>query len=203
MNSPSDQSPRPPARRHLRLPLLGVAIAPIPLIFLLSANSDQASSRLNLASIASGVDEALPTATTGKPAPIPVQQRMLGVWEDDYQGHRLLTLNDDGTGSMVIELGGAAASLFADRLEFHQQWAFDDDRELITMTAVGGEPQTKVNLVLRIYGKEATYKVDEVADSLLVLIDQADQKRYEWRRVAETDNADDLTRSRKDAKADD
>lgn len=182
MNSPSDQPPRSTPRRRLRLPLFGLVIAPIPLIFLLSANSDQPPSRLNLASISPAVEEAATELPTETPVPLTVQQRMLGVWEDDYQGHRILTLEDDGTGSMVVELSGAAASLFADRLSFNQEWVFDEDQELVTMTAIDGEPATKVNLVLRIYGREATYKVEEVTDKLLVLIDQADQKRYEWRR---------------------
>jgi hypothetical protein len=111
---------------------------------------------------------------------------MLGVWEDDYQGHRTLSLNGDGTGRMVVELSGAAASLFADRLAFNQQWAFDPDQQLVTMTAIDGEPATKVNLVLRIYGREATYKVETVTDKQLILVDQADQKLYEWRRVEDS-----------------
>ena len=182
MNSPSDQPPRSTPRRRLRLPLFGLVIAPIPLIFLLSANSDQPPSRLNLASISPAVEEAATDLPAEAPAPVTVQQRMLGVWEDDYQGHRILKLKDDGTGSMVVELSGAAASLFADSLSFNQEWVFDEDQQLITMTAIDGEPATKVNLVLRIYGREATYKVEEVTDKLLILIDQADQKRYEWRR---------------------
>lgn len=182
MNSPSDQPPRSTPRRRLRLPLFGLVIAPIPLIFLLSANSDQPPSRLNLASISPAVEEAATDLPVEAPVPLTAQQRMLGVWEDDYQGHRILTLKDDGTGSMVVELSGAAASLFADSLSFNQEWVFDDDQRLVTMTAIDGEPATKVNLVLRIYGREATYKVEEVTDKLLILIDQADQKRYEWRR---------------------
>lgn len=183
MNPSSDQPPRSTPRRRLRLPLFGLAIAPIPLIFLLSANTDQPPSRLNLASISPAVDETSAEPPVETPTPLSVQEQMLGVWEDDYQGHRILTLKDDGTGSMVVELSGAAATLFADRLSFNQKWAFDTDQQLVTMTAVDGEPATKVNLVLRIYGREATYKVEDVTDELLILIDQADKKRYEWRRV--------------------
>ncbi len=194
MTSLSDQPLGPTTRRRLRLPLFGLAIAPIPLIFLLSANSDQPPSRLNLASISPGVEEAAAGLPNESPAPLTVQQRMLGVWEDDYQGHRILTLKDDGSGSMVVELSGAAASLFADRLLFNQKWVFDDKQQLVTMTAVDGEPATKVNLVLRIYGREATYKVEDVTDKLLVLIDQADQKRYEWRRAEKSAaNSEDST----------
>ena len=183
MNSPSDQPPRSTPGRRLRLPLFGLAIAPIPLIFLLSANSDQPPGRLKLESISPAVEDIAVEPPAETPAPPTTQQRILGAWEDDYQGHRIMTLKDDGTGVMVVELSGAAASLFADRLSFNQKWSFDAEQQLVTMTAIDGEPATKVNLVLRIYGREATYKVEEVTDKLLILIDQADQKRYEWRRV--------------------
>jgi hypothetical protein len=186
MNSPSDQPLRPTPQRRRRLPLFGLAIAPIPLIFLLSTNSDQPSGRLNLAAIPTAIEHALAETPAPPPAALPIQQRMLGVWEDDYQGHRTLSLNGDGTGRMVVELSGAAASLFADRLAFNQQWAFDPDQQLVTMTAIDGEPATKVNLVLRIYGREATYKVETVTDKQLILVDQADQKLYEWRRVEDS-----------------
>ncbi len=193
MSSSSDQPPRTTPRRRLRLPLFGLAIAPIPLIFLLSANSDQPPSRLKLASISTASKETSDAQPPATPAPLPVQKQILGAWEDDYQGHRIMTLKDDGTGSMVVELSGAAASLFADRLSFNQKWSFDAEQQLVTMTSTGGEPAAKVNLVLRLYGREATYNVEEVTDKLLILIDQADQKRYEWRRVntAESQTASD------------
>jgi hypothetical protein len=115
--------------------------------------------------------------------PSALQQAILGVWEDDYQGHRTLTLKDDGTGSMLVELEGLASSLFANTMEFDEEWSFDADGQLLTMIASGGKPATKVNLVLRMYGTRATYKVVDVSEDVMVLVDQADEKRYEWRRV--------------------
>ena len=41
-----------------------------------------------------------------------VERSMLETWEDDYKGHRTLTLNADGTGTMVVELDGLAANSF-------------------------------------------------------------------------------------------
>ena len=31
---------------------------------------------------------------------------VLGVWTDQYQGRRTMTLNEDGTGTMIVELNG-------------------------------------------------------------------------------------------------
>lgn len=208
MNSPADPPRQPTGKRRFGFALLGIAIVPVPLICLLSANNDGPSPRLSVAAMSSDSDIAqnasragMQQAQTGTnsitetvhPASAeatdetsPIRQMALGVWEDDYQGHRTLTLNDDGTGKMVVELSGVAASLFAAKLEFGEEWSFDAEEQLLIMIATGGEPQGKVNLILKMYGKQAMYKVVEVTDKLLVLVDQADDKRYEWRRVEET-----------------
>ena len=52
-----------------------------------------------------------------------LHRMLVGAWEDDYQGHRTMTLNDDGTGVMIVELSGLTASLFASRLRFDMEWS--------------------------------------------------------------------------------
>ncbi len=34
------------------------------------------------------------------------RRKLLGVWQDHYQGKRTMTLNEDGTGTMLVELSG-------------------------------------------------------------------------------------------------
>src|SRR5262245_26263900 len=48
---------------------------------------------------------------------------LLGVWKDEYKGKRTMTLNEDGTGTMVVELSGAQAFLFASKLHFDMKWS--------------------------------------------------------------------------------
>ena len=36
---------------------------------------------------------------------------VLGTWQDEYQGKRTMTLNEDGTGTMIVELSGWRAAL--------------------------------------------------------------------------------------------
>ena len=50
---------------------------------------------------------------------------LLGVWQDDYQGKRTMTLNEDGTGTMLVELSGWRASLYALKLRFEMQWRLE------------------------------------------------------------------------------
>ncbi len=110
-----------------------------------------------------------------------VEISMLGTWEDDYKGHRTLTLDADGTGTMVVELDGLAATLFAKKLTFQEEWSVADGN--VTMKAIGGEPVGKVKLVLRLHGDSSTQRIVAVTSERMILIEEASETRFEWRRV--------------------
>ena len=138
------------------------------------------------------VDPALPpadSANASAPAPVAdpdaaLSKQMLGTWEDDYKGHRTLTLLEGGTGTMVVELGGFAATLFAAKLTFTEQWSVENGH--VTMKATGGEPSGKVNLVLSLHGDSSTQEIIEVTEDRMVLIEKPSKTRFEWRRVLES-----------------
>ena len=110
-----------------------------------------------------------------------LQKSMLGTWEDDYKGHRILTLNADGTGTMVVELDGLAATLFAKTLTFREEWSVVDGK--VTMKATGGEPAGKVGLVLSLHGDSSTQRIVEVTADRMILVEEPSETRFEWRRV--------------------
>jgi len=110
-----------------------------------------------------------------------LSKKMLGTWEDDYKGHRILTLLADGSGTMVVELDGFAATLFAEKLTFQEKWSVAEGR--VTMKATGGEPSGKVGLVLSLHGDTSTQKIVEVTDDRMILVEQPSGTRFEWRRV--------------------
>lgn len=109
------------------------------------------------------------------------EKLMPGTWEDDYKGHRTLTLNADGTGTMVVELDGLAATLFAKKLTFREEWTVADGK--VTMKATGGEPAGKVRLVLSLHGDSSTQRIVEVTSERMILIEEPSETRFEWRRV--------------------
>jgi hypothetical protein len=108
-------------------------------------------------------------------------KQMLGTWEDDYEGHRILTLRPDGTGTMIVELKGFAATIFATKLTFEEKWSIENGR--VTMKATGGEPAVKVRLVLSIHGDSSTQRIVEVTDDRMILVEEPSGTRFEWRRV--------------------
>lgn len=128
-------------------------------------------------------------AVVGGRAGSSVERLMTGVWEDDYKGHRTLTLRPDGTGSMVVELEGLAATLFAAKLTFTEEWSVSDGK--VTMRATGGEPAGKVRLVLSLHGDRSTQKIVEVTDHRMILVEEPSGTRFEWRRVMSSDSLSD------------
>ncbi len=103
-----------------------------------------------------------------------------GEWEDDYQGKRHLNVSSDGTGTMIVDLDGIGKKLFAARLSFDMEWTLADG--YVTMKTLGGEPKSKVHVVLKLYGNEARYKIVELSADRMLLLDGDGKTQYDWRR---------------------
>jgi hypothetical protein len=91
-----------------------------------------------------------------------------------------LTVRDDGTGLMVVEPDGIGKRLFAAELKFDIEWILADGR--VTMKMLRGEPRSKVQLILKLYGQEAEYTILEMTDDRMLLQDPDGKTRYDWRR---------------------
>jgi hypothetical protein len=118
------------------------------------------------------------------PAPLsPEEQRralITGDWEDDYQAGREWTLRDDGTGTMVVHLDGVAAFVFGKTLRFEQTWRIDGDRIVLTVT--GGEPRSKIDLILKMEGSTSTQRIVDLTPERFVVVDEK-KKQFAWRRL--------------------
>ena len=93
-----------------------------------------------------------------------------------------MTVRDDGTGTMVVEPAGIGKKLFAAQLTFDIEWNLADGH--VTMKMLRGEPKSKVQLILKLHGREADYKILDLADDQMLLLDPDGKTRYDWRRPA-------------------
>ena len=57
-----------------------------------------------------------------------------------------MTLNDDGTGTMIVELSGWRAALSAPRLKFNMKWSGKDGH--LKKQTISGKPETQVKMIL-------------------------------------------------------
>jgi hypothetical protein len=124
------------------------------------------------------------------PAPHPLtqderyRQLVVGTWEDDYQGKRTMTLEEDGTGTMIVELSGMKATLFAARLQFDMVWSLEDGR--LKKRTIGGQPEGRVNMILKMMGDRVDEPILELTQDRLLLQDKDGQTKYDWRRKEES-----------------
>jgi len=108
----------------------------------------------------------------------------LGTWQDEYKGKRTMHLNDDGTGTMIVELSGLSATLFASRLEFDMAWSIEDGR--MKKQTLGGRPAVKVKAILSMMGDRVGEPILELSQDRLLLLDADGETQYDWRRVPPT-----------------
>lgn len=121
-----------------------------------------------------------PESAQKDPAEEATRLKLLGTWKDNYRGKRTMTLNEDGTGTMVVELSGAQALLFASKLEFEMKWSLKGN--IITKTSLRGKPQEKANLILNTMGNTADDTILEITPDRMFLLDKDGKTEYDWKR---------------------
>ena len=89
-------------------------------------------------------------------------------------------LHEDGTGTMIVELSGLTATLFASRLEFDMVWSIESGR--MKKRTVGGRPEVKVKAILAMMGDRVDEPILELSEERLLLLDADGKTRYDWRR---------------------
>ena len=110
------------------------------------------------------------------------QRRLLvGVWEDDYQGHRTMTVRPDGSATMVVKLTGWKAALYASQLRFEMTWTIEQGR--LKKQTTSGEPAAKVKLILKMMGDRVDEQILELTADRLWLLDQNGKRKYDWHRT--------------------
>ncbi len=121
--------------------------------------------------------------TQSKPADPDARSRglVIGTWADDYQGKRTMTLNEDGTGTMVVELTGWRAALSAPRLKFNMKWSLECGH--LKKQTISGEPEAQVKMILNTMGDHVDEPILELTEDRLLLLDKDGKTKYDWRRV--------------------
>lgn len=106
---------------------------------------------------------------------------VVSTWEDEYQGKRTMTLNDDGTGTMIVELSGWRAALSAPRLKFNMKWSVTNGH--LKKQTISGEPEAQVKMILNTMGDHVDEPILELTKDRLLLLDKDGKTKYDWKRV--------------------
>lgn len=149
------------------------------LITHLSDLDNRSESRQRLSS--TNVDSPETRAAAGTVSDEQYRALVVGTWEDDYQGHRTLTIRNDGTATMVVELEGIAAMLYAKRMTFEEEWEIEAGH--LRLKTVGGEPENRVNLILETMGDVSEQKILQLTKDRMLLLDADGTAKFDWRRT--------------------
>jgi hypothetical protein len=173
---PESIPPKKPTRRWRRLIVAAVVlVAGIAVIWCRSAR--QPSAR------ATPQPEAQAVQSQPADADDRFRRMVIGTWADEYQGKRTMTLKEDGTGTMVVELSGWRAALSASRLRFDMKWSVEDGH--LKKRTVSGEPEAQVQMILKMMGDRVDEPILDLTADRLLLLDQDGKTKYDWRRVKE------------------
>jgi hypothetical protein len=92
-----------------------------------------------------------------------------------------MTLKEDGTGTMIVELSGWRAALSASRLKFNMVWSVEGGH--LKKQTISGEPEFQVKMILKTMGDHVDEPILELTEHRLFLLDQDGKTKYDWRRV--------------------
>lgn len=141
--------------------------------------------------------DATSLETVSKPESEPVasadeqhRAKIVGTWQDEYQGKRTLTVHADGTATMVVELEGVAATLYAKKLTFDETWEIQDG--VLTQKLLGGKPEGRVKLIMSTMGDSSRQEILELTAERMHLRDLKGDGtiEYDWQRVGNDDASD-------------
>jgi len=106
---------------------------------------------------------------------------VLGTWADEYKGKRTMTIREDGTATMIVELDGLTALMFASKMRFDMVWSIEEGR--LKKRTIGGEPAGRVRLILATMGDRVNEPILELTAKRLLLLDADGKTKYDWRRI--------------------
>ena len=108
---------------------------------------------------------------------------LLGVWEQERFGRRLMTVNADGTATMVIRPAGLLASTFGfdEQIDLEMYWKVKDGH--IDYGVSGGSPPDQVKAASAMWGDHWVEKIETLTDEELILLDQSTSAPSKWQRV--------------------
>jgi hypothetical protein len=177
-------TPKKPSRRRWLIFLAAVVLVPAVGLAALLLWNKSASEKFakQIAHSPPADSDVKPTAKT-PPADLDAHYRKLivGTWTDHYQGKRTMTLREDGTGSMIVELSGWQAALSASKLKFNLKWSVAAGH--FKEQTLGGEPAMQVKMITSTMGDHVDQPILELTDDRLLLLDGDGKTKYDWKRL--------------------
>ncbi len=92
-----------------------------------------------------------------------------------------MTVRADGPATMLVQLQGWKAALYASELQFDMVWSIDAGR--LKKRTTGGRPAARVKAILATLGDQTEEQILELTADRLLLLDRDGKRQYDWRRI--------------------
>lgn len=115
-------------------------------------------------------------------------QKLIGCWKDTFCGQRTLTLKEDGSACMHLDLDLAGRLLYGKSLDFDMRWSVDGT--VITFEILTGRPVDAAKSAMKIWGESFEYRLVLVDGEQLQARDSNDSYLYKMTRVKDTPKND-------------
>jgi hypothetical protein len=116
------------------------------------------------------------------------RSQLVGTWKDSFFGTRTLTLNEDGTARMILDLDFAGRLMYGSRLDFDLTWSVEG--ATVSITILSGKPAKAANSAMKTWGSRYEYLLDCVEDHRIEMRDWDGSMSYILRRVSDGKDAD-------------
>lgn len=115
-----------------------------------------------------------------------LRKLLCGTWQRENNGENVLTLDEDGTGTLVYKPAGKnyVALGFVSRLEIDIEWTVEDG--YVDFHSIRGTPQHAFELASLAEGKRKYRRLAELDETHLILVNETqkdDGPKSEWFRV--------------------
>ena len=107
--------------------------------------------------------------------------QLVGTWEQNDHGKRLLTVRADGTATIEVRPEALWRLLFGRRLEIEIEWTIEQNS--LAFHTVGGKPAAQVKLVNEMYGDQRVYQIENMSTDELILLDEEGERCQPWQRI--------------------
>jgi hypothetical protein len=123
------------------------------------------------------------SSATKVPATIEEQRKLLiGKWTQQRTGTRNLTVREDGTATMTVDLISPYRFVFGNKLTVEIAWTLKDGRLIFETT--GGKPSVKVDVLTKMFGNKRDQPILELSSTRLLLKDaDKGEPDHDWSRV--------------------
>lgn len=118
---------------------------------------------------------------TAEELDVQYRKTLVGAWEQENLGHRLLTVKDDGTAVMIFRPGGVYSYMLGDKVNFDVAWGIEKGR--LDIKVVGGTPESKVKVANTLVGDHWNRPIQLLTDDDLKVRKEEDNSLSEWTRV--------------------